>query len=51
MIPIESFKLQSCSKNMRKVTVYTMNDCNTIASNNFAHDCRLAKQEVRFKYV
>ena len=49
MIPIESFKLQSCSKNMRKVMVYTMNGCNTIASNNFAHDCRLIKQGIRFK--
>ena len=33
MIPIETFKLQSCSKNMRNVTVYTMNGCNAIASN------------------
>ena len=51
MIPIESFKLQACSKNMRKVTVYTMNGCNTIIFNNFAHDCRLTKQGIRFKYA
>ena len=51
MIPIENFKLQSCLKNMTKVTVYPMNGCNTIASNNSAHDCRLTKQRIRFKYL
>ena len=48
-IPIESFKLQSCSKNIRKVTVYTVNGCNTMVSYNFAHDCKLTKLAIRFK--
>ena len=50
MIPTESFKPQSYSRNITKVTVYTMNGCNTIASKNFAHDCRLTKQRIRFKF-
>ena len=48
MIPIEGLKLQSCSKNKRKCKEDAMNCCNTIASNNLAHDCRLTKQWIRF---